>query len=96
MLPLRDALAIAAVPVLDELGDRLAGGIGVALAVRRRLLVEAGAERGAGAGQHDHLHVRIGVGLVEGAMQLGLEIARERVHAIRPVERDGRDLVATL
>ena len=71
-------------------------GIAAALLARRRLLVEAGAERGARAGQDDHLHLRVGVGLVEGAMQLGFEIARERVHAVRPVERDGRDLVGTL
>src|SRR5262249_2083790 len=39
------------------------------------------------------LDAAVGVSLIEGVMQLGFEIARERVHPLRPVERDGRDLL---
>ena len=74
---------------------------GVALAVRierpharrrRRLLVVAGGKRRAGTGEDDGAHVAVGIGLVERAVDFRLEIARQRVHAVGPVQRDGRDL----
>src|SRR5262249_44633086 len=87
-------LALPAVAILDELGDRLAGRIGVAPPRLVVALVEAGTERVAAAGQDDHAHRRIDIGLVEGAVQLVFEIGRQRVHARRRVERDGGDAVS--
>ena len=69
----------------------------MAHAGRRGLaLVVAGAEGAAGAGQDDHPDGAVGVGLVEGAMQLGFELVRQRVHPLRAIERDGRDAVLDL
>jgi hypothetical protein len=95
MLPFGDAAAVVALPEFEIFGDALAGRIGrpgVALA-GGRAHVEAGEERVAAAGQHDHLHGAVGIGRVKGAMQLRLEIGRDRIHAVRPVERDGRDAI---
>jgi hypothetical protein len=78
----------------DEFGDRLAGRVAAALAVGRRALIEARAECCARAGEHDDLDGAVGVGLVEGAVQLGLQIGGDRIHALRTVERDGRDSFA--
>src|SRR5262249_49045988 len=92
MRPQRDALGVGALPELDEIGERLALGINVpwggfvALA-----LVVAGAESAAGAGEDDDADGAVGVRPVEGAMQLGFKLVRERIHSLGAIERDGRD-----
>ena len=68
-------------------------GIAAALPWLGCALVEAGAEGGAGAGQDDDADRAVGVGLIEGAVQLGLKIGESAFMRVRPVERDGRDLV---
>ena len=92
VLPFDDALAVAALPIFDEFGDRLAGRIGIARVPDLFVaLVEAGAEGGAGAGQDDDPDRAVGVRLVEGAVQLVLEIAATARSSGRTIERDGRD-----
>src|SRR5262249_11600940 len=71
--PVSDALALPAVAIFDELGDRLPGRIGIAPAGLVGALVEAGAERLAAAGEYDYAHRTVAVSLVEGAVQLVLE-----------------------
>ena len=53
---------------------------------------EAARQRRAAAGENDRPHVAVGIGLVERVVDFRLEIARQRVHAFGPVQRDGRDL----
>ncbi len=94
MLPMADAGAVLTLPLLDIFGVRLAlriqrphaGG-------RRRRLIVAGGKRRAVAGENDGAHLAVGVGLVERAVDFRFEVARQRIHALGPVERDGRDLV---
>src|SRR3954468_23496798 len=69
MLPFDDALALAALTIFDEFGNRLAGRIGIASAGFVLALVEAGAERGAGAGEDHDPDRAVVVRLVEGAVQ---------------------------
>src|SRR5215471_11740699 len=57
----------------------------------RCALVVAGAEGAPGAGEDDHADGAVGIGPVEDPMQLGFELVRECVHALGPIERDGRD-----
>ena len=72
----------------------LALRIGMARAALGGLpLVVAGAERRPRAGENDHLDCAVRVGLVEQAVQLGLERLGERVHPLGAIERDGRDLL---
>src|ERR1700730_17581128 len=97
MRPVCDAKRIGALPELDELGVRLSLRVGMARAGLSGLaLVVAGAESAPGAGQDDDADAAIGVGLVEAPVQLGFELVRERVHALGPIERDGRDLIRDL
>ena len=56
-----------------------------------RGLVVAGAKRAPGAREDDDAYGAVRIGLVQAAVQLGFELVRERVHALRPVERNGRD-----
>ena len=57
------------------------------------LEVEAGAEGPAGAGEHDHAHLAVAVGLQQVLGQRLQHRARDRVHPLGGVERDGRDVV---
>ncbi len=56
-------------------------------------MVIAGAERIAAAGQNYHSHGAVAISFVEGAMQFLFEVGRQRIHACRAIESDGRDLV---
>src|SRR3954447_1111607 len=77
MRPFPGLALIAALPLLDELGMRLALRVGIApAAAPRRTLIAARAEGAPGASKDDHLDRAVGIGLVEGAMQLALEAAR--------------------
>ena len=58
----------------------------------RRLIV-AGAERRAGPGEDDGADIAIRIGLVERLKNLRLKAARQRIHAIRTIECNGRDLL---
>src|SRR5205807_2318364 len=49
-----------------------------------------------GASENDDAYRTIRIGLVKAAVELGLELVRERVHALRPIERDGRDGIVDL
>jgi hypothetical protein len=49
-----------------------------------------------GAGEHDHPDIVIGSRRLHGVTHIALHDRRPRVHAIRPVERDGRDFLADL
>ena len=58
-----------------------------ALALARHLLeIVPGAERPARAGDHHHAHGRVVLDRVELGLQLGQQLARERVVLVRPVE----------
>src|SRR5690606_32179653 len=60
-------------------------------------LVSAGAEGAvAGAGEHDRADRAVVAGAVEGADQLVAGLATERVHLVRPIDRDPGDRVADL
>src|SRR5262245_48179323 len=92
MGPLPGPAAIVALPIFDGPGVRFALRIGMPRAGLSGLtLVVAGAEGAAGAGEDDHADRAVGIRLVEGAMQLGLELVRERVHPLGAIERDGGD-----
>ena len=75
MLPIADALALAALAIFDELRDRLPAG-----SVRRPDLLppwsKPAQKAGAAAGQDDHARGAVLVGFVKRPMQLGLEIGR--------------------
>src|ERR1700738_3924577 len=58
--------------------------------------VSAPKDRAPGTGEYDDPTRAVGVRLIETPVQLSLELMCERIHAIRPVERDGRDLVLDL
>ena len=62
----------------------------------QRFHVGAGAERAARAGQHDDADIVVGGRRLHGVAHIALHDRRPRIHAVRPVERDGRDLVADL
>ncbi len=94
--PERDPVTVAALPILDVVGDRLALRVGMARAGLRVALVVAGREGAAGAGEDDHPYRAVGVGLVEGAVELRLELVGERIHALGAVEGDGGDALAHL
>ena len=94
MRPIVDAGAVLTLPMLDVFGVRLTLRIGMPRAGRRRRrLIVAGGKRRAVAGEDDGAHLAVGIGLVERAVDFRFEFARQRVHALRPIERDGRDLV---
>jgi len=48
------------------------------------------------AAQHDHPHVIVGRGPVEGGVEVVEQLQRLGVRAMRPVQRDDRDLVRGL
>src|SRR5262249_4715869 len=94
MRPQRHPPGVDALPELDEIGKRFALRIGMPrTGLVRCALVVAGAEGAAGAGEDDHADGAVGVRPVEDPMQLGFELVRECVHALGPIERDGRDAV---
>ena len=58
------------------------------------LHIGAGAERASRTGEHDDPHIVIRGRGFHRAAHIALHDRRPRVHALRPVERDGRDLLA--
>ena len=62
----------------------------------QRLHIGAGAERATGAGEHDDADIVVGGRRLHRVAHVALHGRGPRIHAVRPVERDGRDLVAHL
>ena len=93
MGPIDDAAPLPPMAVLDELGDRFAGRIRIAPPGFVCPLIETSAEGRAAAGQDDDANRAVLIRLVECAMQLRFQIARERIQSGRPIERDGGDAV---
>jgi hypothetical protein len=59
----------------------------------QRVHVRAGAESAAGAGEHDDAHAVVFCRRLHGVTHVALHDRRPRIHAVGPIERDGRDLL---